>query len=251
MPADLTALQNASAACSAALERGRRAASLPARHQFPHVRDMLVKNRLATCARLTQRRTQQCWREALNRGQMRKDPPEDVILYSFYARTCDPSVEFCAPTASSATWRSWNTRCRCISTASGGGVALLLLPSVRRRPTPCAGRDAKLSEPFPVLAEPMATTNNAEVGTSPARAPRTGVNAKLFVEAHSFRSFEGPTASEEETIQYIVTTEGLVPIATRSTISSWNHAKRSIAVANVVLLGRPGSFYWSKEPHSA
>ena len=33
-------------------------------------------------------------RDAQKAGQMRKDLPEDVVLYSFYARTCDPSVEF-------------------------------------------------------------------------------------------------------------------------------------------------------------
>lgn len=61
----------------------------------PHVRDMLVKNLGYTmrAIKLNNGLTKLV-RDAQKAGQMRKDLPEDVILYSFYARTCDPSVEF-------------------------------------------------------------------------------------------------------------------------------------------------------------
>ena len=61
----------------------------------PHVRDMLVKNVGYTMRALKLNGAlSKLVREAQKSGQMRKDLPEDVILYSFYARTCDPSVEF-------------------------------------------------------------------------------------------------------------------------------------------------------------
>ena len=61
----------------------------------PHVRDMLVKNLGYTMRALKLNGAlSKLVREAQKSGQMRKDLPEDVILYSFYARTCDPSVEF-------------------------------------------------------------------------------------------------------------------------------------------------------------
>ena len=61
----------------------------------PHVRDMLVKNLGYTMRALKLNNAlSKLVREAQKTGQMRKDLPEDVVLYSFYARTCDPSVEF-------------------------------------------------------------------------------------------------------------------------------------------------------------
>lgn len=61
----------------------------------PHVRDMLVKNLGYTMRALKLNNALvKLVRDAQKSGQMRKDLPEDVILYSFYARTCDPSVEF-------------------------------------------------------------------------------------------------------------------------------------------------------------
>jgi AcrR family transcriptional regulator len=61
----------------------------------PHVRDMLVKNLGYTMRALKLNNALvKLVRDAQKTGQMRKDLPEDVILYSFYARTCDPSVEF-------------------------------------------------------------------------------------------------------------------------------------------------------------
>lgn len=61
----------------------------------PHVRDMLVKNVGYTMRALKLNNALvKLVRDAQKTGQMRKDLPEDVILYSFYARTCDPSVEF-------------------------------------------------------------------------------------------------------------------------------------------------------------
>ena len=32
--------------------------------------------------------------DAKKRGELRKELPNDVILYSYYARTCDPAVEY-------------------------------------------------------------------------------------------------------------------------------------------------------------
>ena len=61
----------------------------------PHVRDMLVKDLGYTMRALKLNNALvKLVRDAQKTGQMRKDLPEDVILYSFYARTCDPSVEF-------------------------------------------------------------------------------------------------------------------------------------------------------------
>lgn len=95
LPADLTALERVRRLLGWALELRLQGGLpfLPA--TSPHVRDMLVKNLGYTMRALKLNGAlSKLVREAQKSGQMRKDLPEDVILYSFYARTCDPSVEF-------------------------------------------------------------------------------------------------------------------------------------------------------------
>jgi AcrR family transcriptional regulator len=60
-----------------------------------HVRDMLMRNfkymtRVLKLNRTLKNYVQQAQREGLLNPRL----PADVILYSYYARTCDPSVEF-------------------------------------------------------------------------------------------------------------------------------------------------------------
>jgi len=61
----------------------------------PHVRDMLVKNLGYTMRALKLNSAlSKILSEAQKAGQIRKDLPDAVILFSFYSRTCDPAVEF-------------------------------------------------------------------------------------------------------------------------------------------------------------
>ncbi len=95
LPDELTALERIRRLLGWALELRLQGGLpfLPA--TSPHVRDMLVKNLGYTMRALKLNGAlSKLVREAQKSGQMRKDLPEDVILYSFYARTCDPSVEF-------------------------------------------------------------------------------------------------------------------------------------------------------------
>ncbi len=95
LPDELTALERIRRLLGWALELRLQGGLpfLPA--TSPHVRDMLVKNLGYTMRALKLNGAlSKLVREAQKAGQMRKDLPEDVVLYSFYARTCDPSVEF-------------------------------------------------------------------------------------------------------------------------------------------------------------
>ena len=95
LPDDLTALERIRRLLGWALQLRLQGGLpfLPA--TSPHVRDMLVKNVGYTMRALKLNNALvKLVRDAQKTGQMRKDLPEDVILYSFYARTCDPSVEF-------------------------------------------------------------------------------------------------------------------------------------------------------------
>ena len=95
LPDDLTALERIRRLLGWALDLRLKGGLpfLPA--TSPHVRDMLVKNLGYTMRALKLNNALvKLVRDAQKTGQMRKDLPEDVILYSFYARTCDPSVEF-------------------------------------------------------------------------------------------------------------------------------------------------------------
>ncbi len=59
------------------------------------VRDMLVRNvRYVTRVLKLNGQLEQVVREAKARGQLRNDLPDAVILFSYYARTCDPTVDY-------------------------------------------------------------------------------------------------------------------------------------------------------------
>ena len=95
LPAELTSLERIRRLLGWALDLRLKGGLpfLPA--TSPHVRDMLVKNLGYTMRALKLNNALvKLVRDAQKTGQMCKDLPEDVILYSFYARTCDPSVEF-------------------------------------------------------------------------------------------------------------------------------------------------------------
>lgn len=60
-----------------------------------HVRDMLTRNlRYVTAALQLNMRLKKIVQAGKKAGQLRHDLPDDVILYSYYARTCDPAVEY-------------------------------------------------------------------------------------------------------------------------------------------------------------
>jgi AcrR family transcriptional regulator len=61
----------------------------------PHVRDMLMKN-LKYMMRVLKlnRKLEALVRQAQKLGQLNQHLPSDVILFSYYARTCDPTVDF-------------------------------------------------------------------------------------------------------------------------------------------------------------
>lgn len=61
----------------------------------PHVRDMLAKNLgYAMRALKLNNALTKLVKLAQKSGEIRADLPENVILFAFYARTCDPAVEF-------------------------------------------------------------------------------------------------------------------------------------------------------------
>jgi hypothetical protein len=60
-----------------------------------HVREMLVRNlRYVTKVLSLNKRLATLVEAAQKQGELRVDLPVDVILYSFYARTCDPAADY-------------------------------------------------------------------------------------------------------------------------------------------------------------
>jgi len=61
----------------------------------PQVRDMLTSSvRYMTRVLKLHSRLRRIVQEAKEAGELRADLPDAVILYSYYARTCDPAVEY-------------------------------------------------------------------------------------------------------------------------------------------------------------
>ncbi|NYT60781.1 TetR/AcrR family transcriptional regulator [Alcaligenaceae bacterium] len=61
----------------------------------PHVRKMLTRNlRYVTRVLKLHQRLKKIVAQAKVKGELSTSLPDDVILFSFYARTCDPSVEY-------------------------------------------------------------------------------------------------------------------------------------------------------------
>lgn len=61
----------------------------------PHVRDMLMRNfKYMTRVLKLNRQLEALVKRAQKDGLLNSALPTDVILYSYYARTCDPSVEY-------------------------------------------------------------------------------------------------------------------------------------------------------------
>lgn len=61
----------------------------------PHVRNMLTRNlRYVTRVVKLHQRLKKIVSQAKEKGELNTGLPDDVILFSFYARTCDPSVEY-------------------------------------------------------------------------------------------------------------------------------------------------------------
>jgi AcrR family transcriptional regulator len=95
MNAALTPVQKLSALLEWAL-RVRLGGGLPfLPSTSPHVRDMLMRN-VKYMLRLVKlnRQLEALVKQAQKDGDMNADLPSDVILFSYYARTCDPAVEF-------------------------------------------------------------------------------------------------------------------------------------------------------------
>lgn len=61
----------------------------------PHVREMLIRN-VKYMLRIMKlnRQLEAMVKQAQQEGLLSRDLPADVILYSYYARTCDPAVEY-------------------------------------------------------------------------------------------------------------------------------------------------------------
>lgn len=61
----------------------------------PHVRDMLIRN-VKYMLRIMKlnRQLEALVKLAQQQGQLNRELPTDVILFSYYARTCDPAVEY-------------------------------------------------------------------------------------------------------------------------------------------------------------
>jgi AcrR family transcriptional regulator len=61
----------------------------------PHVRDMLMRNfKYMTRVLKLNRMLESLVKQAQKEGQLDAALPPDVILFSYYARTCDPAVEY-------------------------------------------------------------------------------------------------------------------------------------------------------------
>ena len=61
----------------------------------PHVRDMLIRN-VKYMLRIMKlnRQLEALVKLAQQQGQLNRELPTDVVLFSYYARTCDPAVEY-------------------------------------------------------------------------------------------------------------------------------------------------------------
>lgn len=61
----------------------------------PHVRDMLMRN-LTYMTRILKlnRQLEALVKDAQRDGLLSGELPTDVILFSYYSRTCDPAVEY-------------------------------------------------------------------------------------------------------------------------------------------------------------
>lgn len=95
LPAGLDPLQQLLALLEWAL-RVRLAGGLPfLPSTSAHVRQMLMRN-LVYVGKVValNRRLEERVRAARAAGLLRADLPDDVILFSYYARTCDPTVEY-------------------------------------------------------------------------------------------------------------------------------------------------------------
>ena len=61
----------------------------------PHVRDMLIRNvKYMLRVMKLNRQLEALVKLAQQQGQLNRELPTDVILFSYYARTCDPAVEY-------------------------------------------------------------------------------------------------------------------------------------------------------------
>jgi len=95
MPAEYSALQRLKALLEWAM-RVRLDGGLPfLPSTSPQVRDMLTRS-LRYVAKVLKLNgsLKDAVKDAKRRGDMRSDLPDDVILFSYYARTCDPAVEY-------------------------------------------------------------------------------------------------------------------------------------------------------------
>jgi AcrR family transcriptional regulator len=61
----------------------------------PHVRDMLIRNvKYMLRVMKLNRQLEALVKQGQQQGQLNRELPSDVILFSYYARTCDPAVEY-------------------------------------------------------------------------------------------------------------------------------------------------------------
>ena len=95
LPGDLTGLARLRALLEWAL-RVRLTGGLPfLPSTSPHVREMLTRNlRYVTRVLKLNRQLEQLVAEAKAVGELDPSLPDEVILFSYYARTCDPAVEY-------------------------------------------------------------------------------------------------------------------------------------------------------------
>ncbi|MGT2508889.1 TetR/AcrR family transcriptional regulator [Cupriavidus basilensis] len=95
LPVDMTALARLRALLEWAL-RVRLTGGLPfLPSTSPHVREMLTRNlRYVTRVLKLNRQLEKLVGEAKKAGELDPSLPDDVILFSYYARTCDPAVEY-------------------------------------------------------------------------------------------------------------------------------------------------------------
>jgi AcrR family transcriptional regulator len=91
----LTALQKLSSLLEWAL-RVRLNGGLPfLPSTSPHVRDMLIRNvKYMLRVMKLNRQLEALVKLAQQQGQLNRELPTDVVLFSYYARTCDPAVEY-------------------------------------------------------------------------------------------------------------------------------------------------------------
>lgn len=95
LPGDLTGLTRLRALLEWAL-RVRLTGGLPfLPSTSPHVREMLTRNlRYVTRVLKLNRQLEKLVAEAKAAGELDPSLPDEVILFSYYARTCDPAVEY-------------------------------------------------------------------------------------------------------------------------------------------------------------